>query len=68
MTHSLGLEVVTEGIETAHQLELIHDLGSDQAQGYYLAKPTPIEELFPVHPSSCFPLRGQPRLTDSGPE
>ncbi|TWF95407.1 sensor domain-containing protein [Saccharopolyspora dendranthemae] len=67
MAHSLGLEVVTEGIETARQLELLRDLGSDQAQGYYLGKPTPIEELLPAHPLSCFPPRG-PRLADSGPE
>ncbi|MEB3370072.1 sensor domain-containing protein [Saccharopolyspora mangrovi] len=65
MSHTLGLTVVTEGIETAHQLDLLRDLGSDQAQGYYLGKPTPIEELFPF---SCLPPQDEPRPAESGPE
>ncbi|RRO17013.1 EAL domain-containing protein [Saccharopolyspora rhizosphaerae] len=51
MAHALGLTVVAEGVETAHQLDLLRDLGSDHAQGYYLGKPTPLEELLPAHTS-----------------
>jgi EAL domain-containing protein (putative c-di-GMP-specific phosphodiesterase class I) len=45
MAHAVGLDVVAEGVETARQLNLLRDLGCDQAQGYYLGKPAPIEQL-----------------------
>ncbi|RCW43674.1 PAS domain S-box-containing protein/diguanylate cyclase (GGDEF)-like protein [Halopolyspora algeriensis] len=45
MAHAVGLGVVAEGVETAHQLELLRHLGCDYAQGYYLSKPVPIDEL-----------------------
>jgi diguanylate cyclase (GGDEF)-like protein/PAS domain S-box-containing protein len=45
MAHAVGLDVVAEGVETARQLDLLRDLGCDQAQGYYLGKPSPIEQL-----------------------
>ncbi len=47
MAHAVGLEVVAEGIETPQQLAILRTLGCDQAQGYYLGKPTSIQELFP---------------------
>lgn len=39
MAHALGLRVVTEGVETDRQLEILRQLGSDEVQGYYLGKP-----------------------------
>ena len=36
---SLGLVVVAEGVETRAQLELLRDLGCQEVQGYYLARP-----------------------------
>ena len=41
----LGLEVIAEGIETAYQQDFIKQLGCDEAQGYYHAKPMPAAEL-----------------------
>ena len=38
--HSIGAQVVIEGIETAEQLALAHDTGADLLQGYHLAYPT----------------------------
>jgi diguanylate cyclase (GGDEF)-like protein len=38
-----GALVVAEGVETAEQLRLIHDLGIGAAQGYLLARPGPID-------------------------
>ncbi len=35
----LGITVTAEGIETAEQLGLVHDLGCDFGQGYFLAPP-----------------------------
>nr|MDP9478110.1 EAL domain-containing protein [Actinomycetota bacterium] len=42
--HSLGMEVVAEGVETAEQLDLLRGLGCDHAQGYHLARPMSAEE------------------------
>ncbi|MFB9995405.1 EAL domain-containing protein [Deinococcus oregonensis] len=39
--HDLGIRVVAEGIETAQELHLITELGTDLAQGYYLGRPVP---------------------------
>ena len=46
MGRSLGLRVVTEGVETAEQLETLRRLGSDEAQGYYLGRPEDAEAAF----------------------
>lgn len=45
MAHSLGLQVVAEGVEDAAAMRLLHDLGCDIAQGYYLSRPIPPQEL-----------------------
>jgi diguanylate cyclase (GGDEF)-like protein/PAS domain S-box-containing protein len=45
MAHSLGLEVVAEGVETRAQLDFLMRLGCDQAQGYFIGRPVPAEQL-----------------------
>ncbi len=45
LAHVLNLSVVTEGIETQEQFDRVIDLGSDQAQGYYLSRPLLPDEL-----------------------
>jgi diguanylate cyclase (GGDEF)-like protein/PAS domain S-box-containing protein len=42
MAHSLGLNVVAEGVETVEQLQYLHEQGCDEIQGYWLSRP--IEE------------------------
>jgi len=44
MAHSLGLQVIAEGVETESQLAFLVENGCDQIQGYYLARPQPAEE------------------------
>jgi EAL domain-containing protein (putative c-di-GMP-specific phosphodiesterase class I) len=39
MAHLLRLQVVAEGIETPEELALLHGLGCDLAQGYYVSRP-----------------------------
>jgi diguanylate cyclase (GGDEF)-like protein/PAS domain S-box-containing protein len=47
MAHSLGLNVVAEGVETVEQLQYLHEQGCDEIQGYWLARP--IEESDCLH-------------------
>jgi diguanylate cyclase len=45
LAHSVGLQVVAEGVETREQLERIRTLDCDQWQGYYCCPPQPLERL-----------------------
>jgi EAL domain-containing protein (putative c-di-GMP-specific phosphodiesterase class I) len=45
MAHVLGKRVVAEGVETAGQLELLHQLDCDEVQGYFLSSPISAEML-----------------------
>ncbi len=42
---SLDLQVFAEGVESQAQLESVCELGCDQVQGYYLAKPCGLSEF-----------------------
>jgi diguanylate cyclase (GGDEF)-like protein/PAS domain S-box-containing protein len=44
MAHSLGLQVIAEGVETEAQLAFLARHGCDQIQGYYFARPLAAEE------------------------
>ncbi|MBK9522296.1 MAG: EAL domain-containing protein [Rhodocyclaceae bacterium] len=43
--HSLGLNVVAEGVETAGQRDFLLENGCRLFQGYYFGRPVPVEEL-----------------------
>jgi EAL domain-containing protein (putative c-di-GMP-specific phosphodiesterase class I) len=45
MARTLKLHVVAEGVETAEQLEFLSARGCDRAQGFYLGRPQPREEV-----------------------
>lgn len=45
MAHSLGLEVIAEGVENSAQRDLLHDLGCHMIQGYFYSKPLPESEF-----------------------
>ena len=43
--HNLGLSVVAEGVEDRQTWEQLSLLGCDHAQGYYLSRPLPVDQL-----------------------
>lgn len=45
LAHTLDLKIVAEGVEDEETLGILSDMGCDYAQGYYMAKPMPYEEL-----------------------
>jgi diguanylate cyclase (GGDEF)-like protein len=54
LAHTLGLDVVAEGVEQAEQLDLLRDLGCRTAQGFYWSRPVDESEL----PRLAFQLAG----------
>ncbi|MBB6523803.1 sensor domain-containing protein [Pseudoteredinibacter isoporae] len=44
MAKSLNIEVVAEGVETEGQYQLLGELGCEQLQGYYFAKPGSLQD------------------------
>ena len=44
IAHSLGLDIVVEGVETADQAAQARGLGIDYAQGYYFGRPAPLAD------------------------
>lgn len=46
MADKLGLELLAEGVETEEQVKLLRKIGCDNVQGYYYAKPMPVEDFF----------------------
>lgn len=45
MVHSIGLNLVVEGVETGEELQRITALNPDYIQGYYYSKPCPLAEF-----------------------
>ncbi|MCZ2133987.1 MAG: EAL domain-containing protein [Burkholderiales bacterium] len=39
IAHSLDMRIIAEGVETPLQLSIIRDLGCEEIQGFYIAKP-----------------------------
>lgn len=45
LAHHLGLNVVAEGVESGALLEKLSAFGCDEAQGYFISRPAPAEDL-----------------------
>ena len=45
LAHSLRMDVVAEGVETAEQLEVVRAAGCDAVQGFYFGRPMPAAAL-----------------------
>ena len=42
---SLGMDVITEGVETEQQLRILTEMGCRHFQGYYFSRPIPVDEF-----------------------
>jgi len=49
LAHNLRLTVVAEGVETADIMALLRTLRCDEAQGYHIARPLPVDEFLAWH-------------------
>ena len=45
LAQALHLKIVAEGIEKKEQVEFLAEQGCDMIQGFYFAKPMPVEEF-----------------------
>ena len=43
--HDMGLNVVAEGAESSEHVEMLSSFGVDAIQGYFFARPMPLEKL-----------------------
>ena len=41
----IGMDVITEGVETKKQLDMLTMMGCHEFQGYYFSKPVPVSEF-----------------------
>jgi diguanylate cyclase (GGDEF)-like protein len=47
LAHNLKLDVIAEGVEDEVTLRLLHSMGCDQVQGYYISRPQPVAVIEP---------------------
>jgi EAL domain-containing protein (putative c-di-GMP-specific phosphodiesterase class I) len=45
LAHNMNLKVVAEGVEDEQTLRQISKLGCEEAQGYFISRPVPPDEL-----------------------
>jgi len=59
MAHGLGIRVVAEGVETPAALNLLKEMGCDEAQGFLISPPISAREAFELAATE-FTVRAQP--------
>ncbi|CAH0350930.1 bifunctional diguanylate cyclase/phosphodiesterase [Aquabacterium sp. CECT 9606] len=61
LSHALGLNVVAEGVETAHQQDILLRFGCDELQGYLFARPmSPVQMALWARSSEAVPRPAPP--------
>lgn len=49
ISHKMNCVVIAEGVETEEQKLLLADMGADYGQGYFFARPQPVERLIAAY-------------------
>jgi EAL domain-containing protein (putative c-di-GMP-specific phosphodiesterase class I) len=65
LAHDLRITVVAEGVETASQLDYLRQTNCDEAQGYLIGRPVPIDripELLGLHPPDNSAVESRSRI------
>lgn len=65
LAHTLGLEVIAEGIENSTQLNYLRAEGCNEGQGYLFNRPMPAEEVLPFVREWENIIAGNPPGTDA---
>jgi diguanylate cyclase (GGDEF)-like protein len=65
--HAFGLQVVAEGVEDAHQVALLREMGCDLAQGYHFARPLRAHDISPAPASQQVAVPAQRALAPVQP-
>jgi len=61
MARTLGFTVIAEGVESQPQVAFLRRFGCHQAQGYFFARPMPIEGFIALIASDTEPVSGKVR-------
>ena len=49
MAKRLGISVITEGVETKEQIQMLTDMGCEMFQGFYFSQPVPVEKFEEIY-------------------
>ncbi len=52
LSHSLGLEVIAEGVDSQKAIDILIEMGCDNAQGFFIARPQSAIDLLKWHMES----------------
>lgn len=66
LAHSIGLEVVAEGVESARILWQLEQWQLDWAQGFHISRPLPLAQLEEWLAATPYPVRGTPTAVAAG--
>ncbi|HET7607082.1 MAG TPA: EAL domain-containing protein, partial [Gammaproteobacteria bacterium] len=61
MAHGLGIRVIAEGVETVDALNMLKELGCDEAQGFLISPPVGAREAFALAGTE-FAFRNEPAV------
>jgi EAL domain-containing protein (putative c-di-GMP-specific phosphodiesterase class I) len=60
------MKIAAEGVETAEALALLQAMGADLAQGYYIARPMPLDDFLKFEPPAQATTRPATQLKGLG--
>lgn len=72
LARSFGMTAIAEGVEDARVVELLRELGVEQMQGFHIARPAPLDQVFEMPRDTPRPApsteAAQPNAATAAPE